>query len=72
MTGRIFKQVWMGRCDATHRAQKRDTHLTHVCIKDFCGFAGMRIASRRQRHSQKGEILAFSEMLTSIALMVTA
>ena len=72
MTGRIFKQVWMGRCDATHRAQKRDTHLTHVCIEDFCGFDGMLIASHQRRPSKNGAIAAFSEMLDSIALMVSA
>ncbi|RKS89273.1 hypothetical protein DFR51_2492 [Sphingosinicella microcystinivorans] len=32
--------------DAMHRARKRDTHPTHACSEDFCGFDGMRIASR--------------------------
>ena len=27
------------RCDAAHRAKERDTHLTHVCIKQFCGIS---------------------------------
>jgi hypothetical protein len=31
--------------DAMHRARKRDTHPTHACSEDFCGFDGMRIAS---------------------------
>ena len=35
MTGRTSKQVQMVRCDATHRAKERYTHLTHVCIEDF-------------------------------------
>ncbi len=72
MDGSISNQVGMRRCDATHRAQKRDTHLTHVCIEDFCGFDGMLIASTQRRPPKNGAIAAFSEMLDSIALMVSA
>lgn len=44
MNGSISKQVGMRRRDATHRAQKRDTHLTHVCIKGFCGISSALLA----------------------------
>ena len=46
MTSNLGKAGTMKGHDAMHRARKRDTHPTHACIKDFCGFDGMRIASR--------------------------
>lgn len=30
--------------DAMHRARKRDTHPTHACSEDFCGFWSARKA----------------------------
>jgi hypothetical protein len=46
MTSNLGKAGTMKGHDAMHRARKRDTHPTHACSEDFCGFAGMRIASR--------------------------
>lgn len=45
MTSNLGKAGTMKGHDAMHRARKRDTHPTHACSKDFCGFDGMRIAS---------------------------
>ena len=46
MTSNLGKAGTMKGHDAMHRARKRDTHPTHACSEDFCGFDGMRIASR--------------------------
>jgi hypothetical protein len=46
MTSNLEKAGTMKGHDAMHRARKRDTHPTHACSEDFCGFDGMRIASR--------------------------
>ena len=54
--------------DAMHRTRKKDTHLTHGCIKDFCGLGAMLIASRRTGVSDNRAILPFSEMANSISL----
>jgi hypothetical protein len=39
VTFRTENQAETNRCDATHRATVSDTHLTHVCIEDFCGIS---------------------------------
>ncbi|WP_303762382.1 hypothetical protein [Sphingobium yanoikuyae] len=54
-------------CDATHRADNSDTHLTHGCIQHFCGFDAMRIASRQTRGQGNGAIAPFSAMANSIS-----
>jgi hypothetical protein len=54
--------------DATHRAQKVDTHPTHVCIEDFCGFSEMLIASRDDGLLQTRVIPPFFAMADSIAI----
>ena len=46
MTSNLGKAGTMKGHDAMHRARKRDTHPTHACSEDFCGFDRMRIASR--------------------------
>lgn len=46
MTSNLEKAGTKKGHDAMHRARKRDTHPTHACSEDFCGFDGMRIASR--------------------------
>jgi hypothetical protein len=53
--------------DATHRAQKVDTHPTHGCIEDFCGFGEMLIASRDDRLLQICAIPPFFAMADSIS-----
>ena len=59
-----------GGRDATHRAQKVDTHPTHGCIKVFCGFGEMLIASRDESLLQTGEIPPFFAMADSISIGV--
>lgn len=49
MTSNLGKAGTMKGHNAMHRARKRDTHPTHACSEDFCGFDGMRIASRLRR-----------------------
>lgn len=44
MDSGISKIEERGGRDATHRARKVDTHPTHGCIEDFCGFWSARIA----------------------------
>lgn len=53
--------------DAMHRARKRDTHPTHACSEDFCGFDGMRIASRFRQALSTHAILPFCAMADRIA-----
>lgn len=53
--------------DAMHRARKRDTHPTHACSEDFCGFDGMRIASRLRRSPGTQAIPPFFAMAGRIA-----
>lgn len=54
--------------DASHRARKVDTHPTHGCIKDFCGFDEMLIASRDESILQTRVIPPFFAMADSIAI----
>lgn len=54
--------------DATHRAQKVDTHPTHGCIKHFCGFGEMLIASRGDSILQTCVIPPFFAMADSISI----
>jgi hypothetical protein len=53
--------------DAMHRARKRDTHPTHACSEDFCGFDGMRIASRLRQALGTHAIPPFFAMADRIA-----
>lgn len=63
-----FSKIEEGRGrDATHRAQKVDTHPTHGCIEDFCGFGEMLIASRDDRRLQTRAFPPFFAMADSIA-----
>ncbi|KEO89371.1 hypothetical protein EH31_12035 [Erythrobacter longus] len=54
--------------DATHRAQKVDTHPTHGCIEDFCGFSEMLIAPRDDSLLQTFAIPPFFAMADSISI----
>lgn len=67
MTNRLTKTGEERGRDATHRAQKVDTHPTHVCIEDFCGFGEMLIASRDDRFLQTCAIPPFFAMADSIS-----
>lgn len=53
--------------DTAYRTRNLHTHPTHVCIKDFCGFEGMRIASRSGQLSGTRAIPPFVAMADSIA-----
>ena len=53
--------------DATHRAQKVDTHPTHGCIKHFCGFEAMLIASPSGHLPENRGIPPFFAMADSIS-----
>jgi hypothetical protein len=53
--------------DTAYRTRNFHTHPTHVCIKDFCGFGEMRIASRSGHLSRTLAIPPFSAMADSIA-----
>jgi hypothetical protein len=44
MSGNSKNQAQKRGCDTPYRARSFDTHLTHVCIKLFCGFHGGRCA----------------------------
>lgn len=61
------QKAMLGGCDATHRASNSDTHLTHGCMAQFCGFGGMLIASRQRSDRENGVILPFSAMANSIS-----
>jgi len=54
-------------CDATHRADNSDTHLTHGCIQLFCGFDEMLIASPQMQRRENGAIPPFHAMANSIS-----
>ena len=67
MTSNLGKAGTMKGHDAMHRARKRDTHPTHACSEDFCGFDGMRIASRLCRSPGTHAIPPFFAMADRIA-----
>ena len=54
-------------CDATHRANKSGTHLTHGCIQHLRGFDGMLIASRQTRRRENSANPPFRAMANSIS-----
>ena len=54
--------------DTAYRTRNFHTHPTHVCIKDFCGFDGMRIASRLNNKLRTCAIPPFFAMANSIAI----
>lgn len=68
MTSNLGKAGTMKGHDAMHRARKRDTHPTHACIEDFCGFDGMRIASRLRCSPGTHAIPPFFAMADRIAV----
>jgi hypothetical protein len=45
MHGPAYQPERMRGHDTAYRTRNFHTHPTHACIKDFCGFEGMRIAS---------------------------
>jgi len=53
--------------DTAYRTRNFHTHPTHVCIEDFCGFGGMRIASRPRSRPRTRAIPPFLAMADSIA-----
>ena len=53
--------------DTAYRTRNFHTHPTHVCIEDFCGFEGMRIASRSGHLPKTRAIPPFFAMADSIA-----
>lgn len=67
MTSNLGKAGTKKGHDAMHRARKRDTHPTHACSEDFCGFDGMRIASRLRRSLGIHAISPFFAMADRIA-----
>lgn len=67
MTSNLGKAGTMKGHDAMHRARKRDTHPTHACSEDFCGFDGMRIASLPRLGRGTHAIPPFSAMADRIA-----
>lgn len=67
MTSNLGKAGTMKGHDAMHRARKRDTHPTHACSEDFCGFDGMRIASRLRQALGTHAIPPFFAMADRIA-----
>lgn len=67
MTSNLGKAGTMKGHDAMHRARKRDTHPTHACSEDFCGFDGMRIASRLRQAPGIHAIPPFLAMADRIA-----
>lgn len=54
--------------DTAYRTRNFHTHPTHVCIKDFCGFGEMRIASRSGHLSGTRAIPPIFAMADSIAI----
>ena len=67
MISNLGKAGTMKGHDAMHRARKRDTHPTHACSEDFCGFDGMRIASRLRRSPGTHAIQPFLAMADRIS-----
>lgn len=53
--------------DTAYRTRNFHTHPTHGCIEDFCGFEGMRIASRSSLLPRTRAIPPFFAMADSIA-----
>ena len=53
--------------DTAYRTRNVHTHPTHVCIKEFCGFEAMRIASRSGHLPGTRAIPPFFAMANSIA-----
>ena len=53
--------------DTAYRTRSFHTHPTHECIKDFCGFEEMRIASRPRSRSRTHAIPPFFAMADSTA-----
>ena len=51
--------------DAMHRARKRDTHPTHACSEDFCGFRGARKARSFSAATTNVAIAPFQERASS-------
>lgn len=68
MTSNLGKAGTMKGHNAMHRARKRDTHPTHACSAHFCGFDGMRIASRLRQVRGTHAITPFFAMADRIAL----
>ena len=67
MTSNLGKAGTKKGHDAMHRARKRDTHPTHACSEDFCGFDGMRIASFLSHRIRTRAFPPFLAMADSIA-----
>ena len=67
MTNSPYQTGEMKGHDAMHRTRKKDTHPTHGCILQFCGFAAMLIASQFRSVSANRAILPFFEMAHSIS-----
>lgn len=53
--------------DTAYRTRNFHTHPTHLCIEDFCGFDGMRIASRSGHLPGARAIPPFFAMADSIS-----
>ncbi len=53
--------------DTAYRTRNFHTHPTHVCIEDFGGFGGMRIASRSGHLPGTRAIPPFFAMTDSIS-----
>ena len=53
--------------DTAYRTRNFHTHPTHVCIEEFCGFDGMRIASLLSHRTRTRAIPPFFAMADSIA-----
>ena len=53
--------------DTAYRTRNFHTHPTHVCIEDFCGFDGMRIASLLTHRTRISAIPPSFAMADSIA-----
>lgn len=51
--------------DAMHRARKRDTHPTHACREDFCGFWSARKARSFGAVTRNGAVSPFPERALS-------
>ena len=56
-----------GGHDTAYRTRNFHTHPTHVCIEEFCGLDGMRIASRSGQSPGIRSIPQSLEMADSIA-----
>ena len=52
--------------DTAYRTRNFHTHPTHVCIEDFCGLEGMRIASHSGHLPGTHAIPPFFAMADSI------